>query len=149
MSVRGRIEEARVSQSGKTVGVKIAGRWYQSKDFSLMQEIGTTIDGKTSSSEWNGKTMLWLNDWSTAPPTADDAMAAAMSGSPSPKAVDRDASIVAQALTKACTTPGDDPVKVWATYCTLYRKALEGVPDTAPRPHGAVKQEEFDDELPF
>lgn len=168
MSIRGRIEEARVSQSGKSVGVKIGNTWYQSKDFSLQQMVGDSIQGNTSTSEFNGKTMHWLNDWSTVTPSADDAFQAAQAprlgavirtnGPPAAAAApqtNKDASIVAQALTKACTAPGDDPLKVWATYCTLYRKALGGVPDSqsqqsqpAPRTAPAEFDDSLDD-LPF
>ena len=87
-----------------------------------------------------------------APNTADQVMAQAMANQPPPMGQpiapmagttvqapqmapqapqsaptvgkDRDASIVAQALTKACTAPGDDINKVWTTYQTLYLRYL-------------------------
>ena len=37
---------------------------------------------------------------------------------------DRDASIVAQALTKACTAPGDDVELVWSRYTSIYHKYM-------------------------
>ena len=151
MSIRGRIEEARVSQSGKSVGVKIGNTWYQSKDFSLQQMVGDSIQGNTSSSEYNGKTMHWLNDWSTVTPSADDRFQAAMQGPASsapvnaPQAApgrptDKDLTITALALVK-CIEGITTPEQAVQTFRVV--KNLLEVPQPKEAPAGVP----FDDDI--
>lgn len=72
--VQGQIEEAKRSQSGKTVGVKIGGKWYSSKDFKLESMVGSVISGFGSDSDFNGKTMHWLNAYTVdAAPASNSA----------------------------------------------------------------------------
>ena len=60
----GRIEEARKSQSGKTLGVKINGKWYSTKLWEMENMVGETITiTDHSMQEWNGKTIHWLNEY--------------------------------------------------------------------------------------
>jgi len=62
-----KVEEARQSQSGKTLGVKLDGRWYQTKQWELQHMVGETIDiVDASQSVWNGKTIHWLNEYRIA-----------------------------------------------------------------------------------
>lgn len=62
-----KIEEARRSQSGKTLGVKLNGRWFQTKHWELEHMVGETIEITDSSmSEWQGKSIYWLNEYVTA-----------------------------------------------------------------------------------
>lgn len=69
-----RIEEARQSQSGKTLGVKLNGRWFQTKHWELAQMVGETIEiTDESNSEWNGKTIYWLNEYVAAGTDSEDA----------------------------------------------------------------------------
>lgn len=76
--MRGRIEQVKDSQSGKTLSVKIGETWYSTKSWEFRDMVGQTIDFDTSTSEWQGKTMHWLNDYTIASQTADGAMSAAM-----------------------------------------------------------------------
>jgi hypothetical protein len=148
--MNGLIEEARDSQSGKTLGVKVSGKWYTTKNWQFRDMIGQSISFTPESSSYNGKTILWINDYREGSPTADDAMRNAMSQPPTTPVggeattvttnkmvVDRDGSIVAQALTKACTGPGDDADLVWNRYQTFYRK------------YQAWVTGDFDDDIPF
>jgi hypothetical protein len=147
--MRGKIDQVKDSTSGKTLSVLIGNQWYSSKSWEFRQMVGQTIEFEPSTSEWQGKTMHWINDYGVVQPTAADAMAAAMPqnipptppveayqehqtaaghipqqppAAPQTALKDRDASIVAQALTKACTAPGDDPELVWSRYTTFYYK---------------------------
>jgi hypothetical protein len=60
--MQGQIQAAKQSQSGKTVSVQINGKWYSCKDFSVLKHIGEIVTFEESSSEWQGKTMLWMNE---------------------------------------------------------------------------------------
>jgi hypothetical protein len=160
------------------MSLKVAGNWYKTKNPEMMAMQGQviTFEPHPWTNPQSGKTTNWINDYSVAggaPTTADQAFNAAMQQpqqsyqpppmgapqqpapqpAPQPPARDRDASIIAQALTKACTGPGDDVQQVWSRYCSFYRFALKGVPDTEkpapaqmappPTPDG------FDDDIPF
>jgi hypothetical protein len=160
--MQGIIQQAQPSKSGKTLSVQIGGQWYSTKHFELQNMIGQSVTFQTSQSEFNGTIMHWLNDYvsdsaSTTPSGAafDQAMAQQQPmGAPQTPvqapARDRDASIIAQALTKACTGPGDDVQQVWSRYCSFYRFALKGVPDTEkPVAPPAPPANDFDDDIPF
>ena len=60
------IQEARRSQSGKSLGIqdRTDNMWYQTKDWSLEMMVGATIYAQTSTSEFNGKQMHWINSYS-------------------------------------------------------------------------------------
>ena len=164
--MQGRIEEARPSQSGKTLGVKIGGQWYSTKHWELQNMLGQDITFEASTSEFNGKLMHWLNDYTVqgasntpsaqafdqayqqAPPLGAPVQAQPMPPLPQiPPPRDRDASIIAQALTKACSGPGDSVELVWKRYSEFYDLAL-GKPKAqkAPPPPPA---DDFDDSIPF
>jgi hypothetical protein len=58
------IQEARRSQSGKTLGIRDQdGTWYQTKLWDLEMMTGATVYAMTSISEWQGKQMHWLNSY--------------------------------------------------------------------------------------
>jgi hypothetical protein len=60
----GRIEEARKSQSGKTLGVKINGKWYSTKHWEMENMVGETITITDHGvQEWQGQTIHWLNEY--------------------------------------------------------------------------------------
>lgn len=157
MSIRGRIEEARQSQSGKTMGVKINGHWYSSKAFELENMVGQTIEGQTSASEWNGKTMMWLNDYKEVPASADDAMQAAMAGpassapvqapqsapQPAQAPTDKDLTITALAILKAV-----DGLRTPQAAVQAFReiKQILASPQAQPAPPA---NPDYDDEIPF
>jgi len=154
VSIRGRIEEAKVSQSGKTLGVKIGGTWYQTKSFELQGKIGTTIEGQVSADEWpkgSGKMMHWLNDYNEAPVSADDVMQRAMQGPASsapvnaPQAApgrptDKDLTITALALVK-CIEGITTPEQAVQTFRVV--KNLLEVPQPKEAPAGVP----FDDDI--
>ena len=163
--MQGKIEAVNRSKSGKTLGVKVGEVWYTSKNWELENKVGASITFEPAASEFNGKTMWWLNDYvevgsSTTP--ADQAFDAAYAqrqpppqptpyaqhqpmGQPTqappapqqahPSKMDREASIVAQALTKAVTCTNAQ--QAWETYVFLYNKVLEWNPG------------DFDDSLPY
>ena len=78
--MKGKIEQARDSQSGKTIGVKVNGEWFQSKDFELKNCVGQMIEFEPTYSTWQDKRIGWLKDYwmatdaampdSTPPPVA-------------------------------------------------------------------------------
>ena len=150
--MQGKIEQAQPSKSGKTLSVNIGGTWYSTKHFELQNMIGQEITFQTSQSEFNGAVMHWLNDYTvvgaSTTPSAQAFDAAHAQNQPPPMGqpappqaapqasrMDREASIVAQALTKAvdCKTAED----AWQTYVHLYNKVLEWNPG------------DFDDSVPF
>jgi hypothetical protein len=58
------IQEARRSQSGKTLGIRDQdGTWYQTKCWDLELATGHTIYAMTSISEFQGKQMHWINSY--------------------------------------------------------------------------------------
>ena len=61
--MRGFIQAAKPSSSGKTLGVQIAGTWYSTKAFELQQHVGKEIVGETSDSDYKGQTIHWLNSY--------------------------------------------------------------------------------------
>jgi hypothetical protein len=64
MSVYGRIEAAQPAKSGKTLGLKVNGKWYRTKEFSLEHEVGNTIDFEVGTSSLSdGTTLYWVNDY--------------------------------------------------------------------------------------
>lgn len=83
---RGQIESVTDSQSGKTISVKIGGKFFSTKNWELRGMVGQTIEFVPDASEYNGKTIMWLNDYTpagTAPPTAADAFNQAHAQRPS------------------------------------------------------------------
>lgn len=57
----GTIQQAKMSQSGKSLSVLINEVWYSTKAFELNTMVGATIDFEYSTSEFNGNKMNWLN----------------------------------------------------------------------------------------
>lgn len=141
------IEQARQSQSGKSLGVqdRATGTWYITKCWDLQNMVGQTITAQTSESDWQGKPQYWINDFylpdgqpggqgpsgppavnvpapqPTAPrPPAQPPRVdtGPAAHTPVPPAVDRDASIVAQTLCKTVSFSSID--QAWMAYTTLY-----------------------------
>ena len=159
--MQGTIEAVKKSTSGKSLGVLIGGTWYSTKNWELEGMQGKSITFQTSVQEFSGGGQChWLNDYtvdgaSTTP--ADQAFDAAYAQrqpppqptpydqhqprptqapqAPHPSKMDREASIVAQALTKAVTCANAQ--QAWETYVFLYNKVLEWNPG------------DFDDSLPY
>ncbi len=145
----GTIQQAKKSQSGSTLSIQIDGKWYTTRNWELQQAVNRRIIFEPSTQTFpDGGSCTWLNDYvfedvGTTP--ADAAMSQAMAerppsppsmGSPAPApgvsaqvpSKDRDASIVAQALTKACTGPGEPVTDVWTKYITLYQSYMSWKP---------------------
>ena len=130
----GIIESTRTSKSGATLGVKIGGTYYTTKNWELAQMAGKEITFEPSPDEREGSTTIWLNKYSvsgTQPTPAAAAMDQAMSqhhipasgegdhGTPQPSATpDKDSLIGAMALTKACAPV--DATAVWANFLYFY-----------------------------
>lgn len=176
--MNGTIAQVKDSQSGKTLSVKVGDQWYTSKNWEFRDMIGKDITFEPTSSEWQGNTMWWINEYQesgAALGPADQAMQQAMQNNPAPAqpptqqptqqpVVDRDASIVAQALTKSVTCANAQ--EAWETYTMLYAKYKQwdgvyrsgktaqpaapttGVPPTADNAQ-APYNDEFLDSIPF
>lgn len=80
--VEGRIEEVRKSKSGRSLGIKVDGNWYLSKQWTLENAVGKDIEFEPSPMHTDdGNTLYWLNDdyvllnddGSPAPPPAKKA----------------------------------------------------------------------------
>jgi hypothetical protein len=167
--VSGVIEHAKMSQSGKSLGIKVNGNWYSTREFQWQGQVGANISFIARPQYFDGGgSITWANDivlsdapgpQSSAPPPQPQAPSPAAQGyappanytgaaQTSPAGRDRDASIIAQALTKACTSPGDDVDRVWAVYCAFYFKALDG--EKRPTMNTPTPSDnEFDDDIPF
>ena len=116
----GIIESTNKSQSGKTLGVKIGGTYYTTKNWELADLVGKEIVFEPDASEFNGKTMYWLNEYSlngSQPTPAAAAMDQAVAQQ-QPAANDKDSVIGAMALTKA---PGSAE-EVWERFQFFYHK---------------------------
>lgn len=71
--MRGQISQVKDAQSGKTLSVLVGDQWYSTKIFELRELVGQVLELQVSSSPWQGKTMHWINDYTTVQPTAEDA----------------------------------------------------------------------------
>jgi len=102
------IIECRQSQSGKTLGVKAHDDiWYTTKCWDIQGLTGQAILANTSQSEFNGRTMNWINDYKLPGPAPATVAT-----------VNRDASIVAQTLCKSITFT--DPDSAFKAYTNIY-----------------------------
>ncbi len=170
--ITGRIENCQPSKSGKTLRCQIGDKWYSTKNWELQNQVGTAITFEPSISSFEGNAIAWINEYQIAPAmpqTADQAFAQAyqqpaqvpltasappMSVAPeftAPAHKNRDASIVAQTLTKICSAPGDDPSVVWKRYTEFYQRYLawDGKPVAKPVIETKAPADEFDDDIPF
>ena len=148
----GRIEETKISKSRKTLGVKIGGEWYSTKNWELGEPhmIGQEIIFQPD--PWTppdgGKAIVFINDYQEASKgtgPAAEAMDRAVArdnaergrGSPTPpieayemasqardSEKERAASIVSQALCKASCQPGEPFRDTWDRYTYLYHAQL-------------------------
>jgi len=160
--MQGQIESASKSKSGKVVNVKIGGQFYITKNWEFQNMVGQSITFDPSPSK-DGQT-TWINEYGVVgqsgtasaqvfdqahaqnqpPPMGQPAPpvqvgpnatgADVMTSAPQPSVVNREASIIAQALTKAvtCANAGE----AWECYVYLYYKVLEWNPgkfDDDPR----------------
>lgn len=155
-TLQGTIQQAQHSKSGKTLSVLVNDQWYSTKHFELQNMIGQEITAQTSESEFNGKVMHWLNDYSPtnatttpagqvfdqahaqappmgspAPPSYLPADGRGDPGTPQPSpqtaSVDKNASITALALTK-CIQNIQTTEAAFQAYKNLYYMAIEWNP---------------------
>jgi len=117
--VIGIIESTSKSQSGKTLGVKIGGKYYTTKNWELADLVGKEIVFEPEPSEFNGKTMYWLNEYSVSGGTNAGPAAQVVDQAVAASADDKDCLIGAMALTKSC--PGTRE-EVWETFQFFYFK---------------------------
>ncbi len=148
----GTIQQVNKSQSGKTVGAQVDGKWYSTKHWDWLTDstiLNRRIIFEPSQTEFRGQIIWWINDYqfedvSNTP--SSQAMDQALAAGPTPPVeayqdaphpldvpaqaptVDLSGSIVAQALTKACTGPGEPVTDVWIKYTTLYQSYMNWKP---------------------
>jgi len=149
--MRGTIQATNRSKSGKTIGVQVDGTWYTSKSWELADAVGRSVIFEPSTSQFNGITMQWINDYvfeDVATGPAAEAMNQAMAengpnpagpaelygpiqGGPAALAnqgitastgPNKDALIGAMALVKA--TPSSDAEVTWSHFVLFYNKLL-------------------------
>ena len=66
--ITGEIEEVKRSQSGKSLGVKLNGKWYSTKIWELEHMVGQTITVTDDSVQnWNGRDIHWINEYTQLP----------------------------------------------------------------------------------
>ena len=67
------VESASPSKSGKSINVKAGGKYYLAKpDSNIQSAVGKTIDAETTESEYNGATLIWINEWAVVPEDKPD-----------------------------------------------------------------------------
>ncbi len=76
------IESVKPSKSGKSLVITSGGSYYSAKlDSGLLGKQGQTIEAETEASDYQGKTMVWINKWKLGqdgpPPFAPNAGSAA------------------------------------------------------------------------
>lgn len=158
--VIGTVKSAEMSRSNTSVRVNVDDRWYSSKKFELQGLVGKTISFVPSVSSHNGKTYLWINDFSVAgAASAPNQPAVAPSAPPQtapnrPQATNGDrqaclpmtSNLVAHAIS-AGLIKSPDELSLWATkafdaaYLVLYGNTIPGLSQSA--------DPEFDDDIPF
>ena len=80
--MKGTVTEAKLSKSGKSYIVQIAGQGYFAKlDSKLDQAVGQSIDYSVDPQNYQGKTINWIRDWDfdrapSAPPVMGSAIPA-------------------------------------------------------------------------
>jgi len=74
-TLQGVISEANMSQSGKSVSVKVGNTWYSCKLMGIQQDVGKQISFVTTDSFWNDKTMHWINEYHELGTPSGDALA--------------------------------------------------------------------------
>ena len=107
-----KIEQATLSKSGKSYNVKVGDKWYLAKtDSNITTAVGKTIEAEVSESEYNGKTMYWINEWALVAGQAAAAPPAVSYGAPwwMPFVSNTVAHAISAGLIK---TPED--IKAWA-----------------------------------
>jgi hypothetical protein len=60
-----RIDKTETSKSGKSIVITAGGKKYFAKpEQNLLGKDGSTIEAKTTISEYQGNEMVWINEWS-------------------------------------------------------------------------------------
>lgn len=144
------IERTQPSRSGKTLSVLSQNTWYSTKCWDLANMVGQTIAVQLSTSQYDGSTIHWIDDYqvpgqphhASRPQAASQAPQQPIAKS---STIDRDASIVAQALCKSVQFANIE--QAWQAYTTVYRNYAAWDPrqPVAEQP----QQPEFNDDIPF
>ena len=165
--MQGIIQKAQPSKSGKTLGVQIAGQWYSTKAFEMQNMVGQSITFETSTSEFNGTTMHWLNDYtvdsasSTPSGQAFDAAHAAATTPQAPNQATQPAgvprkdpmaylpmtsNVVAHAIASGFI---DNPDKIAAWARAAFAAAKGVVEGVQAAPVAGDTTVDYDDDIPF
>lgn len=62
MSFTGSIEQAKPSQSGKSLRILVGGTWYSTDNWALQNAVGRNVTFEVGTSTYNGKTIHFAND---------------------------------------------------------------------------------------
>lgn len=60
--VSGVIEDAKMSQSGKSLGLKVGGKWYSTKEFHWQSQIGQQVSFIGNYQSFGDGGVTWAND---------------------------------------------------------------------------------------
>ena len=155
--MRGKIEAAKKSQSGKTLGILLGETWYSTKNWELEGMVNTMIEFETSSTDYQGKTIWWLNDYRVVDntPTQPQQSSAASAPVGAPAPVQHNArdpqvympmtsNLVAHAIASGCIK-SPDAIHAWTV--AAFAAAKSCLEPTAQSSGGMPA--EFDDDIPF
>jgi len=162
-ATRGPIQSVSDSKSGKTLSVKVNDKFYSTKNWDFRNMVGATIEFVPDVSEWQGNTIVWINDYTTPAMTADDRMNQASASAPA-------ATGPAQAP-QATPTPNGDPMRYLPMTSNVVAHAIAAGVITKPNEIAAWSRaafaaaklliepaaakvmgsssEDFDDDIPF
>lgn len=138
--ITGTIQSAEEGRSGKSLRVSINGQWFSSKNWELKNMVGQVITFTPSSSEFQGKTYLWVNEFNVG---TQGVQTTNSKGEPKAPTNTNDmaylpmtSNLVAHAI-QAGKIETPDQIQAWAKAAFHAAKSLiEG-------------GDEFDDEIPF
>ena len=176
--VSGIIQDAKMSQSGKSLGIKVNGKWYSTKEFHWQGQVGKNVSFIGNYQSFGDGGVTWANDIvladapgpnSSAPPQAPQAPPPAYSPPPSytgtsqmgpaaanfepAQALPMTSNIVAHAIQAGLIkTPLD--IAAWASAGFNAAKGLitTGTARAAGMAQPAAPTQndnEFDDDIPF
>lgn len=149
--MRGKIEAVKESQSGKSLSVKIGERYFTTKNWDMREHVNKMIEFDPSTTEWNGKTIYWINDYALVnnTPVETPKTSAGVAGVPrmdSTTFLPFTSNVVANAIQAGAITSPDD-IPAWAHKAFVTIKSLaEG---TFGGGSAKSSEDDFDDDIPF
>lgn len=151
--VIGQITEAKMSKSGKTLGLKVNGQWYSTKDFHWQAQVGQNVQFESAYQPIGDGGITWANNIAfhqggpsgPATPTRPSAPVAKKQAERTLADITYllpiTSNTVAHAIQAGLIEKPND-VKAWARAAFESAKALcEGQQD--------VPADDFDDDIPF